>query len=225
MLSPQALLDRLFQFRPRLDGEPDERVAREYNAALEQMWPGAPDDLVLRTPGGRGKLALHELVRLITPGDPGALTVDKLARRIAGVPDASSSAPERSLRLNQVTVPVTNLARSIEFYRGLGLTLIVRDEMSGYARFLFPDGGSTLSVHVADRPITPSQVVIYFECDDLDARHDRLTAAGYRFTSPPTDQSWLWREATLVDPDGQQICLFHAGANRKDPPWRLVESL
>jgi hypothetical protein len=23
--------------------------------------------------------------------------------------------------------------------------------------------------------------------------------------SPPTDQSWPWREAMLVDPDGQQI--------------------
>lgn len=134
-------------------------------------------------------------------------------------------APERSLRLNQVTVPITDLARSIEFYRGLGLLLIVRDESSGYARFLLPDGGSTFSVQVADRPIAPSQVVIYFECDDLDARYTRLSTAGYHFTSPPTDQSWLWREAMLADPDGQQICLFHAGVNRTDPPWRLAESL
>ncbi|HEX7941809.1 MAG TPA: hypothetical protein VF488_08375 [Gemmatimonadaceae bacterium] len=43
--------------------------------------------------------------------------------------------------------------------------------------------------------------------------YTRLSTAGYRFTSPPTDQSWPWREATLVDPDGQQLCLFHAGVN------------
>lgn len=135
-----------------------------------------------------------------------------------------TSASERSLRLNQVTVPITDLARSIEFYRGLGLLLIVRDESAGYARFLLPDGGSTFSVHLADAPIAPSQVVIYFECDDLDARYARLSIAGYRFTSPPTDQTWLWREAMLVDPDGQQICLFHAGVNRTDPPWRLAEA-
>ena len=137
---------------------------------------------------------------------------------------APAPAPERSMRLNQVTVPITDLARSIEFYRGLGLRLIVRDESAGYARFLLPDGGSTFSVHLAGRPIAPSQVVIYFECDDLDARYARLSTAGYHFTSPPTDQSWLWREAMLVDPDGQQICLFHAGVNRIDPPWRLVEA-
>jgi uncharacterized glyoxalase superfamily protein PhnB len=71
----------------------------------------------------------------------------------------------------------------------------------------------------------PIPATFPFECDDLDERYTRLSTAGYRFTSPPTDQSWLWREALLVDPDGQQICLFHAGVNRTDPPWRLVESL
>ena len=38
---------------------------------------------------------------------------------------------------------------------------------------------------------------------------------------PPQDQSWLWREAYLRDPDENIICLFHAGTNRRHPPWRL----
>ena len=101
------------------------------------------------------------------------------------------------MRLNQVTVPVSNLSRSIAFYRGLGLQLIVRDESSGYARFMLPDGGSTFSIHVFDGRLVPSNVVIYFECDDLDDRVTRLTAAGYVFSSMPVDQTWLWREATL----------------------------
>ena len=128
------------------------------------------------------------------------------------------------MRLNQVTIPSSDLARSIEFYRGLGLRLIVRDDSVGYARLLLPDGGSTFSVHVADSPISPSHVVIYFECDDLDDRVTRLRAAGYAFSSMPEDQSWLWREARLEDPDGQPLCLFYAGVNRKDPPWRLVNA-
>jgi GNAT superfamily N-acetyltransferase len=31
----------------------------------------------------------------------------------------------------------------------------------------------------------------------------------------------LWREANVRDPDGNTICLFQAGLNRRFPPWRL----
>jgi hypothetical protein len=36
----------------------------------------------------------------------------------------------------------------------------------------------------------------------------------------PADRSWLWREAILIDPAGNRICLYRAGENRKYPPWR-----
>lgn len=49
----------------------------------------------------------------------------------------------------------------------------------------------------------------------------RLEAAGFGFEHAPIDQPWLWREAHLVDPDGNRLCLFHAGKNRLSPPWRL----
>lgn len=42
-----------------------------------------------------------------------------------------------------------------------------------------------------------------------------------RFDTPPTDQRWLWREAYLKDPAGNRICIFHAGENRRYPPWRI----
>ena len=48
-----------------------------------------------------------------------------------------------------------------------------------------------------------------------------ITAGGIAFDSPPTDQPWLWREARLRDPDGNCLCLFAAGENRRHPPWRL----
>jgi hypothetical protein len=44
------------------------------------------------------------------------------------------------------------------------------------------------------------------------------------FEHGPIDQSWLWREARLRDPDGHVICLFSAGENRINPPWKLVDS-
>jgi catechol 2,3-dioxygenase-like lactoylglutathione lyase family enzyme len=123
------------------------------------------------------------------------------------------------MRLNQVTVTVRDVARSIDFYQRLGLRMIVKSPH--YARFVCPDGGSTFSVHVADEHETfvPSSATIYFECDDLDQRVKQLTANSIAFDSMPTDQPWLWREARLRDPDGNPICLYYAGENRLNPPW------
>ena len=124
------------------------------------------------------------------------------------------------MRLNQVTVPTSDLERSKTFYKTLGLKLIV-DSPPRYARFACPDGDSTFSLELGDHRV--GGTVVYFECDDLDERVARLKAAGLSFDSGPVDQSWLWREAHLRDPDGNMICLFHAGKNRLDPPWRLKD--
>jgi catechol 2,3-dioxygenase-like lactoylglutathione lyase family enzyme len=126
------------------------------------------------------------------------------------------------VRLNQVTLHVTDLERSVAFYAALGLKQIVASER--YARFACPDGDSTLSVEVVDDASAGSADVIYFECDDLDADVRDLEERGVVFDTPPTDQSWLWREARLHDPDGHALCLFHAGENRLNPPWRLRDA-
>ena len=122
------------------------------------------------------------------------------------------------MRLNQVTVAATDLAASIAFYRTLGLKLIVQSEH--YARFELPEGGSTFSLHLAPEAARENAPVIYFECD-VDTEHARLTRAGLAFESGPQDQSWLWREAHLRDPAGNQLILYAAGENRLNPPWRL----
>ena len=124
------------------------------------------------------------------------------------------------MNLNQVTLPAADVAASVAFYRGLGLRLIV-DALPRYARFECPDGGSTFSLHHADERPGPSGVVVYFECEDLDARVDGLRARGYTFDQLPTDEHWLWREARLSDPSGNVICLYWAGDNRRNPPWRV----
>jgi catechol 2,3-dioxygenase-like lactoylglutathione lyase family enzyme len=124
------------------------------------------------------------------------------------------------MNLNQVTLPSTDVARSVAFYRALGFNEIVSD-LPYYARFECPAGGSTFSLHLVDSVVSDSGVVVYFECDDLDAEFRNLTARGFEFESPPTDQPWLWREAYLRDPDRNVICLYRAGENRRNPPWRI----
>jgi catechol 2,3-dioxygenase-like lactoylglutathione lyase family enzyme len=125
------------------------------------------------------------------------------------------------MNLNQVTVAVTDMARAIAFYQCLGLRLIVR-ELPLYARFICPDGQATFSLSLAAQ-VSPSQTLIYFECAELDATVARLQAAGVAFSQLPLDQPWLWREAYLQDPDGNPLCLYYAGENRLNPPWRLPD--
>lgn len=124
------------------------------------------------------------------------------------------------MNLNQVTLPTVDLERATEFYRALGLVQIVSSPPR-YARFECPEGGATLSLHHVPSPPTQPGVVIYFECDDLDERYHRLLKMGIKFEGPPTDQPWLWREVHLRDPDGNRLCLFRAGENRRFPPWRI----
>ncbi len=124
------------------------------------------------------------------------------------------------MRLNQVTAPAADLARSIAFYELLGLKLIVRNDR--YARFELPEGEATFSLHVVDGPIPRENAPqIYFECSDVDAQVTRLQCAGVAVERAPMQQTWLWYEAWLRDPAGNAICLFNAGANRRFPPWRL----
>ena len=124
------------------------------------------------------------------------------------------------MNLNQVTVPCLDLGASVDFYRRLGLRLIVHDPPR-YARFECPSGDATFSLHLADGPGTASAPVVYFELDDLDGRVAELEAAGVVFESAPRDKPWLWREAYVRDPAGNLLCLYHAGTNRRFPPWRL----
>lgn len=126
------------------------------------------------------------------------------------------------MNLNQVTVAVNEIAPAVAFYRGLGLRLIVLSPH--YARFECPDGEATFSVHLSTQPVSAHGVVVYFECDDLDARVRALSEQGYVFSQLPQDERWLWREARLLDSSGNEICLYFAGDNRKSPPWRIQEA-
>lgn len=132
---------------------------------------------------------------------------------------AGTSARSERINLNQVTLPATDVARSVTFYREMGFTLIV--DSPHYARFECPDGDATFSIHAVEPPACVGAALLYFECSDLDARVALLQSRGIRFTQLPTDQRWLWREARLLDPDGNKLCLYHAGANRRHPPWRV----
>jgi hydroxymethylpyrimidine/phosphomethylpyrimidine kinase len=120
--------------------------------------------------------------------------------------------------LNQVTIGCRDYAASIDFYKALGLQQIVDSPSNGYARFEVPNG-VTLSIHASDDIGTST--VIYFESKRLDAWASELASQGYLFEQMPQDESWGWREARLLDPSGNIVCLYSAGESRRYPPWRI----
>jgi len=126
------------------------------------------------------------------------------------------------MNLNQVTILSERTVETVEFFEKLGLTRIV-DSLPRYARLECPDGESTLSVNIAENIVANQNITLYFECTDLDGEVERLKSLGLKFDQDPTDEPWLWRQAYLRDPNGNKICLFHAGENRKNPPWRVSE--
>lgn len=124
------------------------------------------------------------------------------------------------MNLNQVTLPSLDVERAAAFYKLLGLNLIV-DALPRYVRFEVPDGDATLSIHKVERLNNDNGIVIYFENERLDTLVDQLKAKDVIFTNEPENKPYLWREASLKDPDGNMIILYHAGKNRKNPPWRI----
>jgi len=120
--------------------------------------------------------------------------------------------------LNQVTVGCRDYGASVDFYRTLGLQQIVDSPSNGYARFEMPNG-VTFSIHQNDACSTST--VVYFESKRLDAWVTELLSQGYMFDQMPQDESWGWREARLLDPAGNMVCLYSAGENRRYPAWRI----
>ena len=118
------------------------------------------------------------------------------------------------MKLNQVMVGTTDYAASVDFYRRLGLRQIV-DSAPRYARFE-TQSGETLSIHAVDAVV--GTTIVYFEVDDVDSF---VAALDLPIEAGPADQEWLWREARLRDPCGNAICVYHAGENRRFPPWRI----
>lgn len=123
------------------------------------------------------------------------------------------------MKMNQYTVPVADFSKSVVFYETLGLKLIV-SARGEYARFEVPGDLSTLSLSLA-QDSAPASGVIYFEVENVDEAIAILKDRGVTIDEEPSDKPYLWREAKLHDPTGNRICIYHAGENRRFPPWRI----
>ena len=111
-----------------------------------------------------------------------------------------------------------NIDKSIEFYEKMGLKLIVKDDH--YARFVAPGNEATFSIHKTNY-FQVNETFVYFETPDVDKTIADLELKGLEIILEPVLQTWLWYESYLDDPDGNKICIYYAGENRLNPPWRI----
>ncbi|WP_432412393.1 VOC family protein [Rasiella sp. SM2506] len=123
------------------------------------------------------------------------------------------------MNLNQVTIPSLDVPKAIQFYEKLGLRLIVHTH-DAYARFECLEGDATFSIHQVTTLPEGEGIIIYFEVATIAEKVSELKEKGIVFETEITQQSWLWTEAKLKDLDGNTIIIYHAGTNRKNPPWR-----
>ncbi len=128
------------------------------------------------------------------------------------------------MRLNQVTLPCTDYAASVNWWQRFGLTLIV-DSPPRYARFECPvfegEEPATLSLHQVEAVAPGEGVQVYFEVGDVFTEVGGRCMAGIHPLGEPERKDWRWTEAWYRDPAGNSVCLYTAGKNRRFPPWRV----
>src|SRR4051812_47327615 len=117
-----------------------------------------------------------------------------------------------------VEIVVADMARTLAFYRRLGLPIPaeadtephVDVELAGGFRLAFDTEATIASFHPAWKPGTGGRVGLAFALPDpaaVDAAYAELTTAGYHGELEPFDAFWGMRYATVHDPDGTGVDL------------------
>ena len=121
--------------------------------------------------------------------------------------------------LNAIGIVAADTARSIAFYRLLGVDF--PDEGEGHIEATLPNGVRLmLDSEDVIRSFRPdwtreigNQLSLAFECSspaEVDELYARVAAAGFQAEKEPWDAFWGQRYAQLRDPDGVPVDLFAA---------------
>jgi uncharacterized glyoxalase superfamily protein PhnB len=119
--------------------------------------------------------------------------------------------------LNAIGIVVSDLGRSIAFYRLLGVDF--PEDGEGHIEATLPSGARLMLDEESEiksfRPDwtreTGNQLALAFECSspaEVDELYGRAKADGYDAEKEPWDAFWGQRYAQLRDPDGVPVDLF-----------------
>lgn len=105
--------------------------------------------------------------------------------------------------ISAVTLAVTDMARSVAFYRDfVGLDLLYGGESAAFTSFRVGGGYVNLMLR-DDAPQWWGRLIFYV--DDVDAHYRRLTGLGLAPSSEPSDAPWGERYFHIDDPDGHEL--------------------
>jgi catechol 2,3-dioxygenase-like lactoylglutathione lyase family enzyme len=121
-------------------------------------------------------------------------------------------------QLNALGIVVSDMARSISFYRLLGVD-VPDTPGEGHVDTFLPNGVRFMldseEVVKSFRPDwtrrAGNQAALAFECEsaaDVDATYARVVEAGFAGEQAPWDAFWGQRYAQLADPDGVPVDLY-----------------
>lgn len=122
-------------------------------------------------------------------------------------------------RIDAIGIVVSDMAKSLAFYRKLGLSAPASADGEGHVevglpgglRLLFDTEDVVRSFHPHWTPSRGGRVGLAFALPDpaaVDALHAELVAAGYDSELAPFDGFWGQRYAVVLDPDGNGVDLF-----------------
>jgi uncharacterized glyoxalase superfamily protein PhnB len=120
--------------------------------------------------------------------------------------------------LNAVGIVTSEMARSLEFYRHLGLDVPDTPE-EGHVNIDVADGIRLMIDSEAEiRKFRPdwdrkmgNQLALAFQCESpsqVDEVYARVTTAGFQGDKEPWNAFWGQRYAQLRDPDGVPVDLY-----------------
>lgn len=120
--------------------------------------------------------------------------------------------------LNAIGIVASEMARSIRFYRLLGLDVPETPD-EGHVEAAAPNGTRLMldseevmrSFRDGWSRETGNQLGLAFECAspaEVDELYARVVGAGFRGEKEPWDAFWGQRYAMLLDPDGVEISLY-----------------
>jgi catechol 2,3-dioxygenase-like lactoylglutathione lyase family enzyme len=121
-------------------------------------------------------------------------------------------------QLNAIGIVVSDMARSIRFYRLLGIDLPeTPDEghldsfLPNGVRFMLDGEEEVRSFRPDWTRETGNQLALAFQCEtaaEVDEIYMRVTEAGFHGEKEPWDAFWGQRYAQLQDPDGVPVDLY-----------------
>jgi catechol 2,3-dioxygenase-like lactoylglutathione lyase family enzyme len=122
--------------------------------------------------------------------------------------------------LGVIGVVVQDMARSLAFYRRLGLDVPAGADGEQHVEVALPGGlklafDTTETIRSFDPSWTPAtgspRMGLAFACDspaEVDKLYGELVAAGYEGHKEPWDAFWGMRYALIHDPDGNGVDLY-----------------